>query len=417
MLTNYICAVDIGNSKISAVVAVLKKKKVVDVFCETTPSKAVKNGMITDSVALVGSLSFLLKTLKAKSRVAIKHIYVNLSGKDVITKHSRAILPLIDRGNKVITNSDIQKVKEQAVILGSSLDEEIIHEIPYSYNIDSKNNCLNPLGLFSHKLEIDLYLICARLSALQSFTHAVNQAGYEIKDLFFSGLATSEAVLPQENSAGTVVFCDVGSDITELLFFQDGSLKIIEILPVGGNDFTHELAQELMIPFDFAEEIKITHGVVDDRNDPAQDKEILIKKDNVYNPIKLKMVTDCLTAKARSFCQNLKSTIEKHMPCTKVVQTVVCGRIFQQEGLLEMLEKALGVPTRLGRIVNPDLAAVAHKQENLSGQKYLSYLTALGIICFTQRESKPLTLPAIQPSRNPILKAVNKVKDIYQEYF
>jgi cell division protein FtsA len=409
--------VDIGNSKISAVVAVFKKKKVADIFCETTPSKAVKNGMIVDSVALVGSLGFLLKALKARSRVAIKHIYVNLSGKDVITKHSRAILPLIDRGNKVITNSDIQKVKEQAVILGSSLDEEIIHEIPYSYNIDSKNNCLNPLGLFSHKLEIDLYLICARLSALQSFTHAVNQAGYEIKDLFFSGLATSEAVLPQEDSAGTVVFCDVGSDITELLFFQDGSLKIIEILTVGGNDFTHELAQELKIPFDFAEEIKIAHGVVDDRNDPAQDKEILIKKDNVYNPIKLKMVTDCLTAKAKSFCQNLKSTIEKHMPCTKVGHTVVCGRIFQQEGLLEMLEKALGVPTRLGRIVNPDLAAVAHKQENLSGQKYLSYLTALGIICFAQRESKPLALPAIQPSRNPILKAVNKVKDIYQEYF
>jgi cell division protein FtsA len=417
MLTNYICAVDIGNSKVSAVVAVLRKKKVVDIFCETTASQAVKSGTITDSVALVSSVSSLLKNLKARSRIAIKHIYVNLSGKDVITKHSRAILPLIERGNKVITNSDIQKVKEQAVILGSSLDEEIIHEIPYSYNIDSKNNCLNPLGLFSHKLEIDLYLICARLAALQNFTHAMNQAGYEIKDLFFSGLATSEVVLPQEDAAGTVVFCDVGSDITELLFFQADSLKAIEILSVGGNDFTQELAQELKISFDFAEEIKITHGVVDDRDDPAQDKEILIKKDNVYHPIKLKMVTDCLTAKAKSFCQSLKSTIEKHMPCTKVDQVIVCGRIFQQEGFLEMLEKALGVPTRLGRIMDHDLAAIAHKQENLSGQKYLSYLTALGIICFAQRESNPLALPAIQPSRNPILKAINKVKDIYQEYF
>ncbi|MFA6216323.1 MAG: cell division protein FtsA [Candidatus Omnitrophota bacterium] len=417
MLTNYVCAVDIGNSKISAAVVVVKKKRVVDVFCDTVASQAVKNGAIVDSVALVSGVSSLLKNLKVKSGIAIKYIYVNLSGKEVITRHSRAILPLIERGNKVITNSDIQKVKEQAVILGSNLDEEIIHEIPYSYNIDSKSNCLNPLGLYSHKLEIDLYLICARLSALQSFTHAVNQAGYEIKDLFFSGLATSAAVFSPEDNHGMTVFCDVGSDITELLFFQDDALKIIEILPVGGNDFTLELARELKISFDFAEEIKITHGVIDERPETSQDKEILIKKDTVYNPIKLKMVTDCLTAKAKSFCQSLLGTIEKHMPCTGVDRVVVCGRAFQQEGLLEMLEKVLGVPTRLGRIVNPDLAAAIHKQGNLSGQKYLSYLAALGIICFTQRESKPLALPAIQPSRNPFLKTINKIKDIYQEYF
>ena len=253
---NYICAIDIGSSKISGCVARINKKVIDNVFFETLPSKGIKRGIIVDSIDVVGCIGKAIKNLKAKSGINIKFIYTNISGQDIVTRRSRAIIPLAERGNKVITVSDIQRVNEQARVLGSSLEEEIIHRIPSSYTIDSKSNIANPLGLYSHKLEVDLYLVCGKLSSIQNLSRAVNQAGYEIRELFFSGLATSKAALNKDYSQGLNIFCDIGSDTTELLIFKDGMLKDIEILPIGADDLTVNLQESLKIPFDLAEDIK-----------------------------------------------------------------------------------------------------------------------------------------------------------------
>jgi len=176
MLSSYICAVDIGSSKIAAVVAETKGKHFSNIYFESIPSKGVKRGVIVDSIELMGCVGKALKNLKAKSGINIKYVYANISGQDITTKHSRAIIPLAERGNKVITLYDIRRVNEQARILGSSLEEEIIHQIPFGYSIDSAENVVNPLGLYSHRLESDLYLICAKLSSIQSLGRVINQA-------------------------------------------------------------------------------------------------------------------------------------------------------------------------------------------------------------------------------------------------
>ena len=127
MLNNYICALDIGSSKIAAAVAEIKRKRISNIFFDSIPSKGVKCGIIVDSIDLVSSISKLMKNLKVKSGIKIKFLYANISGQDIVTKHSQAIVPLAERGNKVITRQDLQRVNEQARILGSGLEEEIIH--------------------------------------------------------------------------------------------------------------------------------------------------------------------------------------------------------------------------------------------------------------------------------------------------
>ena len=162
MINSYICAMDIGSSKLAAVLAKTRKNSVTDLFFETEVSKGIKEGAIVDSIELIGSIERLLKNLKSKSGVKIKSVFTNISGLDLLTKHSCAVIPLAERGNKVISSADIQRVNEQARVLGSNLEEEVIHQIPYSYNIDSKKNIINPLGLYSHRLEIDLFLVSAK---------------------------------------------------------------------------------------------------------------------------------------------------------------------------------------------------------------------------------------------------------------
>jgi cell division protein FtsA len=417
MLTNYICAIDVSSSKICAVVAQTKGRHIVNIFFESLPSKGIKRGVIVDSIALVGSISQALKNLKSRSGINIKFIYANISGQDIITKHSRAIVPLAERGNKVITPSDIQKVNEQARVLGSNLEEEIIHSMPFCYSIDSKNNIINPLGLYSHRLEVDLYLICGKLSSIQSFSRTVNQAGYDIKDLFFSGIATSRIVFSDELREGIHVLCDIGSDITELLVFSDGLLKEVQILSVGGDDLTKQLSEDLNIPLDLAEEVKRSYASVGDSSLIKEDKEILIKRNNIYKPIKQRVVSEILTAKTKSICVNIKSAVEKIIPLEQAGDFVTTGRTVLLEGFLETLENTLGVSVRLGRIANPDIASLANKEEAMSGQKYLTYINSLGLIAQALHEQQPWFISSQQTARNPLIKTIHKFKEIYQEYF
>lgn len=419
MLSNYICAIDIGSSKIAAVVAQIKRKRIVNIFFESLPVKGIKRGAIVDSVDLTDTVARLLKHLKVKSGINIKSIYTNISGLDIVTKHSYAIIPLAERGNKVITLSDIHKVNEQARILASNLEEEIIHQIPFGYHIDSRRNILNPFGLYSHRLEVDLYLVCTRLSTIESLTRVINQAGCEIKDLFFSGLVTSRIVFNQEPKEGIDILCDIGAAITELLIFKDGRLYDLEILSLGGDDLTAEVSDNLKTSFDLAEDIKRSYGIIGDSSRLSQDNEILVKRGNVYKPIRQRLVCEILTLKAKSICQAIKEIVDKNVDCSQVNNFVTCGKTILVEGFLELMESTLEVSVKLGRITKDNIAFWVSKDNNLSGQKYLTYLTSLGILYEVLQGASPLAenLPDHSTSKNFILKAIHRFKEAYQEYF
>ncbi len=417
MAKNYICGLDIGTSKIASCVAEIKNGKVADLFFESGESRGVCKGSVVDSIELVECLGKVLKALKAKSGINIKAVHTNISGQDVTLKHSRAIIPLAERGNKVISTLDIENVARQAFVLGSSIEDEVIHQIPYSYTVDNKTGIMNPLGLYGHKLEIDLYLVCVKLSSVQTVSYAINQAGYDVKEIFLSGIATSEVVFDDELKKGVNILCDIGNDITELFFFKDGILRDIKILSLGGNDLTSALKEGLNISLDLARDIKISSTTMDESAVFDGNKQILVKKDNEYMPIKKKQVSDILNARTKTICLALKDTVEKNMDLKEIKHFVLTGRTILQEGFLEMLETNIGIPVEFARIRDSLIAPFVNQNQGLNGRKYLTYATALGLVCKELYGYEPKTLTIQKFSSNPVLKAVNKLKEIYQEYF
>lgn len=418
MLNNgYLCTVDIGSSKISAALAQVKNNKISNIFFDSLISRGVKEGIIVDATELVICLTKLLKALKNSSGVKIKYVHANFSGKDISTKHSHAVIPLAERGNKVITSTDISTANEQARILGSSLENEIIHVIPSSYAIDSKSNVINPIGLYSHKLEVDLYLICARLSSLQSLSRVISQAGYEIRGLSFSGLATAKAVLGAQEKRGLTVLCDLGSDVTELMIFKDGLLQNIQILPVGGSSLTQQISEGLKINFELAEDIKRSHGVITDASHIPEDKEILVKKDGFYKPIKQQDVAAMVTNAGRLICLQIKEAVETKVALHEVDHFIMVGKTLLTDGFIEMMESLIGMPVTLGRINHPEVAGLIKEHHDLSGQKYLTYLACLGMICQDLEDKTVGRLALVKPAQNMLIKAARRFKEVYQEYF
>ncbi|MBU4251434.1 MAG: cell division protein FtsA [Candidatus Omnitrophica bacterium] len=418
MLNNsYICAIDIGSNKISAALALLRKNKISNIYFDCFPSRGVKEGVIVDATELVICLTKILKSLKAESGLKIKFIHTNFSGKDILTKHSHAIIPLAERGNKVVTSTDIASANEQARILGSSLEYEIIHVIPSSYSIDSKSNVINPIGLYSHRLEVDLYLVCARLASLQSLSRVISQAGYEIRSLSFSGLATSKAVFGIEEKRGISVFCDCGSDVTELLIFKDGLLQSIQILPLGGNSMTQQLSEGLKINFELAEDIKRSYGIIGDIQNIQEDKEILVKKDEFYKPIRQRDVAEMATNSSRLICTQIKEVVQLKVVLHEIDHFIMVGKTLLTDGFIEMMESVLGLPVVIGRINNPQIASLVKENSDLSGQKYLTYLTSLGMICEEIENKTVGNLALVKPVKNLVIKTINRFKEVYQEYF
>lgn len=417
ILNNYICALDIGSSKIAAVLVETEKRNIKNIYLEHAPSQGIKHGTVVDSIELVNAVSSLLKKLKAKSGINIKFVYTNVSGEDIIIKHAKAIIPLAEKGNKVITLSDIEKVNETARILGSSLEDEIMHLIPHGYGLDSKQDIMNPLGLYSHRLEVDLYLVCVKLSCTQNLSRVINQAGYEIKELFFSGLAASSAALDKELQEGFNLFCDIGSDITELLLFKNDRLWDVQILQVGGDNLTAQLHSKLKIPFSLAEKIKRSHGIIGNPDEIKQDKEILIKDSDFYKPIKQRVVIETITPSARFICSTIKEAIEKKLPSCEINNFIIAGDSILLEGFIEVLENTLNMPVRLARITNPLIPASVQERQELSGRRYLTYLTCLGMLCEALRDKRELGISKQKPSLNPVLNAVNRFKELYQAYF
>lgn len=413
---NYICALDLSSSKVAGVACKINKRKISEMFFESMPSRGIKFGSISDSIELISCVESIMKKLKEKSGINIKYVYVNISGQDIATRHSQAIIPLAERGNKVITISDIHKVNEQARILGSSLEEEIIDQIPFSYTLDSKNNIANPIGLYSHKLEVDLFLIFAKLASIQTLSRAMNQSGLEIKDLFFSSLATYQAVFCDNLKRGINVLCDIGSDITEILVFKDGLLKNIEILPIGGDDITLSLAEKFQIPPELAEDVKKSYASVQDAGRIDENKEILVKKNNKYLPIRQREVVESATASANEIAATIKEKIENIVEINKINNFIASGRTVLLEGFLEMLEANLTTAVKLGRINNPKEASILNIPD-LSGQRYLTYLTCLGMISKALDSEQFQITAMVDSNPNPLSKILNKVKEVYLEYF
>ncbi|MDD4908093.1 MAG: cell division protein FtsA [Candidatus Omnitrophica bacterium] len=420
MRPNYICALDLGSSKIAAALAGYTRKGVItDIFLESVPCRGVKMGKVVDSADFSDCVSRILRSLNARSGRPVKSVIVNIYGQDIITKHSRAIIPLTERGSKIITRYDIRKVIHEAQILGANIEEDIVHKIPISYTVDNQDGIADPLGLYGHKLEVDLYLICVKLPLIQGLNRAIEQAGCQMQGLFLSGLATSKIVFDEDDFyKGVHILCDIGSDITDILVFKDGTLYSIDTLSMGGDDLTQGFVQALKIPFALAKDLKESYGIVGP-SENVPDKEVMIKEENFYRTISQKAICDILTSKAETLCNSIKSRLGRILAEESSVDDItVAGRTILVEGFLEMMEAKLGFPVKMASFANPELPAAVKKEASSSTARFLTYATSIGLIqqgVESTRSRGRLFSP--DPTHNPVISLVNRAKELYQEYF
>lgn len=402
------CGLDIGSQRLK--VAYLKSADgngTLDILgVYDNPTHGYKDGSVTDLNELAECIHGALEELSKKTQVRVKDIQLGIGGQLVDSRESNTIIPLVERGNKIIAHKDVKRVNNQARLLGLKMEEEILHHLPHHYLIDDVNTALNPLGLYGRKLGVFSRLIIAKESVVRNIVKAVQHSGYDVNRILFSTYAASEIALSADEKREGCAIIDIGAAVTSVMIFKEGLLKTLDKIYIGGDQFTSAIAAALNIPFDLAEEIKKSYGGI--LSESHRREEILVKKDQSYIPIKREAIYIAIEPLIARLVDGISAALKTsgmYHFLNKGLVMVGGGALLA--GLLEKVEEVSNLPVRLGKMQISSTRGLTNAAL-YSGVVGLAYTDLLG---------RAAAMTAAREKTNLARNITNKVVELYQEYF
>jgi len=256
-----IVGVDLGTTKIAAIIAEVEDDDLKIVGVGSTPSNGLKRGVIVNLEKAIESIQKAVDEASRMAGVKVDSCYAGISGSHIESINAHAMIATARTGG-VVTKRDIERVLEQAKAIALPLDREIIHAIPIEYVVDNEKGIKDPVGMSGVKLEAEVHIVTAAITSAQNIYSALERAGLHVKDLVLQPLASSYSVLqPDEVDLG-VCLLDIGGGTTDLAIFYDGAIRYSEVIPLGGEYITNDIAIGIRTPYKQAEEIKKKHACI-----------------------------------------------------------------------------------------------------------------------------------------------------------
>ncbi len=259
MHNKIIAGLDIGTTKIAALIAEVTPKEVKLVGVGTHPSVGLKRGMVVNIEHTVESIKKAMQQAELMAGLKVRSVYVGIAGDHIRGINSTAVVS-VGRDDHEITEDDVRRVIDGAKAITMPMDREIIHVIPQEFIVDQQEGIRNPIGLTGTRLEVEAHIVTGAVASAQNIFRCVNRAGFEVKDLVLEPLASSNAVLDVEEQELGVALIDIGGGTTDVAMFFDGSIRDTDMIGLAGQQVTNDISICLKMAYDKAEEIKKTSG-------------------------------------------------------------------------------------------------------------------------------------------------------------
>jgi len=257
-----IVCLDIGTTKICAIVAERAESGADVVGIGTHPSKGLRKGVVVDIDATVDSIKHAVEEAELMADCEISSVYAGIAGGHIEGFNSHGIVAVKDRE---VGSNDLRRVIDAAKAVAIPMDREVIHVIPQEFIIDDQDGIREPLGMSGVRLEAKIHIVTAAVTSAQNIVKCANKAGLNVVDIVLEPLASAEAVLAGDERDLGVCLIDIGGGTTDLAVFADGSIKHTSVLGLGGYHITNDIAVGLRTPFEEAERIKKRFGVASAR--------------------------------------------------------------------------------------------------------------------------------------------------------
>ncbi|BCA80520.1 cell division protein FtsA [Desulfuromonas sp. AOP6] len=254
---NLIVGLDIGTTKICAIVGNMTDEGLDIVGIGTSPSKGLRKGVVINIESTVEAIRKALREAELMAGCEIKSVFAGIAGGHIKGLNSQGVIAI---KNREVNDDDIRRVIDAAKAIAIPMDREVIHILPQEFIIDDQDGIKEPLGMSGVRLEAKVHIVTGAVASAQNIVKSCNRADVDVADIVLEQLASSEAVLsPDEKELG-VALIDIGGGTTDIAIFVDGAIKHTSVLSLGGNHLTNDIAVGLRTPMAEAEKIKQAYG-------------------------------------------------------------------------------------------------------------------------------------------------------------
>ncbi|KAA0257864.1 cell division protein FtsA [Deferribacter autotrophicus] len=344
-----VVGLDIGTTKICAVVGKKNEVGSIDVIgVGTAPSTGLRKGVVINIDATVDAIKKAVDEAEKMSGVQIKSATVGIAGGHIKSFNSRGIIAV---KNKEVTKKDVERVIESASAVDIPIGSEVLHVIPQQFILDGQSEIKDPIGMNGVRLEVDVHIVTGAVTSAQNIMKSCERAGISVNDIVLEQLASSEAVLNEDEKEIGVCLIDGGGGTTDMVVFKKGAVHHTAVLQLGGNNFTRDLSIGLNTPESEAEKIKKIYGCV--WLDRILDDEVVDVPSVGGRPprkISRAVLTQILQARAEEIFQMFLGELQKNDLLEMLgAGVVITGGISNFEGIEELAASVFEMPVRVGK--------------------------------------------------------------------
>lgn len=383
-----IVGLDIGTSKVVAIVGQVTADGTMEVVgVGSHPSRGMRRGVVVDIEATVRSIQRAVEEAELMAGCQVHSVYAGIAGSHVRSLNSHGMVAIRDRE---VTRADIDRVIDAAQAVVIPADQKVLHILPQEFIVDTQEGVREPIGMSGVRLEAKVHLVTCAQNAAQNIEKCVRRCGLDVEDIILEQLASSHAVLTDDERELGVCMVDIGGGTTDIAIFTDGAIRHTANIPIAGDQVTNDIAMALRTPKQHADELKIKYACA------------LTQLAGADETIKVPSVGD---RPPRTLSrQNLAEVVEpRYDELFTLIQAeirrsgleemipggiVLTGGSSKIEGAIELAEEIFHMPVRLG--TPQGIAGLTDVVRNPI------YSTAVGLLLYAQKhehEGRPVRGP------------------------
>lgn len=349
--SNIIVGLEIGTSKVCAIVGEINSAGVLNIIgVGQARSRGVRKGEIADPSLAEEDVRNAIVEAELMSNAEIRSVYLGVTGNHIRGFNNRGVHPVVS-ADREIMEEDVQDVIKNAKAINLPTENSVVHAIRQHFHVDGQDGITNPVGMCGARVEVDVHVIHGNINRLQNPMRVVSGLQLEIENVVFTGMASSLALLSNEEKELGALVIDFGGGTTEYVVYCDGIIKHTGVLALGGDHVSHDLAMGLKVPMGRAEQLKIEHGSAL-LTEAVKGKTITINGEmgQTSKPINLEHLRRVMALRVEEIFQ----IIEQDLATAGLLDYVragvfICGGGARIPQIQDLAEKIFQLPASLGK--------------------------------------------------------------------
>jgi cell division protein FtsA len=345
---NLIVGLDVGTSKIVAIVAELQPEGTLKVIgLGQHVSRGLKKGVVVNIESTMQSIQRALEEAELMADCKINNVYTGIAGSHIKSLNSHGMVKIKDAE---VSQMDVDRVVETARAIALPADQQILHILTQEFIIDGQEDVREPLGMSGMKLEVKVHIVTGAVAAAQNIVKCIKRCGIEVSDLILQPLASSLAVLTEDEKELGVCLVDIGGGTTDIAVFKQGAIRHTAVVPIAGDQMTNDVAVAFRTPTQAAEEIKIKHGcALRQLADPREIVEVPGVDGRDPRQLSVQTLAEVLEPRVVELYELVLNELRRSGMEEMIASgIVITGGSAMMRGMVELGEEIFHMPVRLG---------------------------------------------------------------------